>query len=796
MGFYKLPDTLDKDIETFETQIKDYQDEKISPVQFKGIRVAHGIYEQRKPQTHMVRIRCGACGIMPKQLKKVAQLAAQYSSGEIHVTTRGEIQLHYVDLKDVITVYRELTTVGLASRGGGGNTIRNIMASADSGIAKDEVFDVQPYATALTTRMLAEADSWNLPRKFKITFSNSSQDDTRATLTCLGFVAKMQDGKRGFKVYCAGGMGSNPMLGHVLYDFVPDDRVYYIAKAMKLMFDKYGNRRMRAKAKLKFLWEKLGEEGFREKFNQALEPLEKDPTLPLVLEPLENRSEVRVGYAPEPVAEQERAAFETWKQRYVTEQRQAGLKFIDVPLKLGDIQGPDAIKLADTLENFGENVMRFSLNQNLVIRNIPEAYLPNIFHVVMEIDSLAHDPALFGNMIACTGADTCKLGICLPRGVTPEIQKILRESDLDLDLLNDVKIHISGCPNTCGCHHVADLGFFGKVLRSGKEMLPGYNVLAGAIVEDGKTRFTEQIDTVAAKHLPLFVRDFLMIYSGKKQAYASFSEYIDRDGKEDIKRVCERYRELPTLEEDKSFFYDWGSDEIFSLLKGQKAECSAGMFDMIGVDARTIKEAAKQLEAAESDAAREQCIETMLFSACRMLLVTRGVESRDKEAVYGNFHQHFIKTDLVSERFSELVLAARARAVKDESASLLDRREEVVALADVMKKLYSSMDDSLRFAAIERTEEQKKEAAVSASQETAEPSGRFKDLRGVACPMNFVKTKLELATMSVGQKLVVFLDDGEAIENVPNSVRAENHKILEQTRVNGYWNVVIEKGAR
>jgi len=556
---------------------------------------------------------------------------------------------------------------------------------------------------------------------------------------------------------------------------------------------------MRAKAKLKFLWEKLGEDGFREKFNQQLAPLEEDTSLALVLEPLENRSEVRAGYAAEAVADPETATFETWKRRFVVEQRQTGLHAIRVPLKLGDIQGPDAIKLADTLENFGDNVMRFSANQNLVIRNIAEAYLPNVFHTIMGIDSLAQDPALFGNMIACTGADTCKLGICLPRGLTPEIQKVLRESDLDLDLLNDVKIHISGCPNTCGCHHVADLGFFGKVLRSGKDMLPGYNVLAGAIVEDGKTRFTEQVDNVPAKHLPLFVRDFLTLYSAKKEAYASFNEYIDAVGKQDIKEVCDRYRAVPTLEEDRQFFYDWGSEEIFSLLKGQKAECSAGMFDMIGVDARTIKEAVTQLTAAESDADREKWLETMLFSACRMLLVTRGVESRDKESVYGNFHQHFIKTDLVSDDFSELVLLARERAVKDESLSLLDRQEEVLALAGVMKKLYASMDDSLRFAAIERTDEQKKEAAVSASQEpapAAEPSGRFKDLRGVACPMNFVKTKLELATMSVGQKLVVFLDDGEAIENVPNSVRAENHKILEQTRVNGYWNVVIEKGAR
>lgn len=781
MKFYELPQALKGEINKFDQDIKGYLSGEINPIQFKGIRVAHGVYEQRKPETHMIRIRCAGGGATPAQLRHVGLLAKKYGSGEIHVTTRQEMQIHYVDLENVISVYNALTEVGLSSRGGGGNTVRNILASYDSGVTPDEVFDVAPYASELTTRLIDEADSWNLPRKFKISFSNNDQDTARSAVTCLGFIAKIKDGQKGFKVMCAGGQGSKPMMGQVLFEFVSDDQVYAIAKAMKIMFDKYGNRRQRSKARLKFLWDKLGREEFLNKFHAEYDLLKGDTASALKIVPFVNESALKPGYAPEEPVDQN---FDQWKARYVRAQKQAGLVMIKVPLKLGDIDGDDAAKIADVLDHFGDNVIRFSIDQNIHFRNIPETHLGNIYNLITQIESLSTDPELFGNMIACTGADTCKLGICLPRGVTPNIQDALRSTDLNLDALSDLKIHISGCPNTCGCHHVADLGFFGKVLRQGKDMLPGYNILGGASLQDGAQRFSEKVDEIAAKYLPQFIKDFAAVYLPEKSNYASFRDYFDARGAQDIQAICENYRHLPTMEEDEGFYYDWGADERFSLLKGQKAECSAGMFDMIDVDAGLVKEARMQFDASDDAEVRAESAYRVAFSTARMLLVTRGIECKTDEQVFENFIQHFIRTDLVDSQFTQIALWGKEKNIPE----LIAHKDELFAMADAVRELYQNMDDSLRFKGKDLVE-----PAASVEVKDDSRAERFKDLRGVGCPMNFVKVKIELAGMKSGERIAVLLDDGAPIENVPGSVKNEGHQVVKMEQQGAHWMIVIEK---
>ena len=254
MKFYQSAPTLYAEQDQFEKDIKDFATGKIHPVKFKGIRVAHGVYEQRQEHTYMIRIRCAAGGITPKQLRKVAELGEKYGSSEVHFTTRQEVQVHDVLIQNVMKVIRGLNEVDLSSRGGGGNTIRNILTSPMSGVEKGEAFDVDPYAIELTTRMINEEDSWNLPRKFKIAFSNSDQDTAFTQATCLGFVATFKDGVKGFNVFTAGGMGAKPMVGHELLGFIPDTKVYQVTRAIKIMFDKHGNRRSKYSSRIKFLW--------------------------------------------------------------------------------------------------------------------------------------------------------------------------------------------------------------------------------------------------------------------------------------------------------------------------------------------------------------------------------------------------------------------------------------------------------------------------------------------------------------------------------------------------------------
>ncbi|MDA0321358.1 MAG: sulfurtransferase TusA family protein [Verrucomicrobia bacterium] len=790
-AFYNLPDTLGGEVEQFDADIEGYKKGDIHPAQFKGIRVAHGIYEQRKLDTHMVRIRLPGGQITPTQLRKVAEISQRYGAPEFHVTTRTDVQLHYVDLEDIIPVYEGLISVGLAPRGGGGNTIRNIMASHDSGVAADEVFDVAPYASALTTRLISEQDSWNLPRKFKIAFSNSPEDNANATITCLGFIARIQDDQKGFRVYVGGGMGANPILGKVLYDWVPDARVYYIARGIKILFDRLGDRRRKYQSRFKFLVEKLGTDEIRRILEEEMAQLE--PGLELDTTPFEIANVAHDSIGLE-VEEASGKAFDQWKSRYVLAQKQEGLVEIKIPLHLGDILNDDGVALADFLASFGENCIRTSLVQNLHLRNIPTRYVGNVYNHLQTLHTLSTTPVVISNLVACTGADTCKLGICLPRGLTPAITKTLLESDLDLDALADVKIHISGCPNTCGRHHAADLGFFGKVLRKDGEMLPAYNIMAGAIVGDGETRFAEKVADIPAQDTPAFVRDLLAEYLGKKNNYQGFSEYMNNGGRADIKRLVDKYREIP---EDDGYFYDWGTQNRFSLLKGQKAECCAGVFDMIDIDLKAAKQLAPQLDTLEGDALHDALYKTV-FHCARMLLVTRAIEARTDAQAFDMFAQHFIEANLVDAKFRSIVEAAKAKDYE----MLEMARERVTGLVETMETLYKSMDDSLKFNVDPVCETPVKEDNTPGFVEgdaPAEASGngdtdQFKDYRGVACPINFVKTKLVLETMQTGQTLEILLDDGEPIENVPNSVKLEGHSILNQEKApDGHWSVLIEK---
>lgn len=774
LRFYETAPELVAEQNQFELDIQDFVEGKTDPVKFKAIRVAHGIYEQRQPDTYMVRIRCAAGGITPDQLVRTAEVGKKYGSGEVHFTTRQEVQVHDVLIHNVMNVIRELHEVGLSTRGGGGNTIRNILTSPDSGISTEEVFDVDPYAVALTTRLIWEADSWNLPRKFKIAFSHNAQDTAYTQATCLGFVAKIQNGQKGFEVYCAGGMGAKPMVGHQLFDFIPENQVYHVARAIKTMFDAHGNRRNRYANRIKFLWKKLEREEFERLFFEEYNKIKEDSSLNLVLEPIENKAKDTTLAVQSATG----ADFELWKKRYVKAQKQAGLVSIKLPLVLGDLVTEDAYTLCEFLSHFGENTIRCDRAQNMLLRNIPEKYVGNAYLVIKGLGhTLATQAPFIGNMINCTGASTCKLGICLPRGLSTAIRDRLVESSLELDQVSDLKVNMSGCPNTCGMHHIADIGFFGKVGRKNGDMYPAYNVLAGAQTEkSGETQYAEKVNEIAAKHIPSFLHDFLENYIPKKANYANFKAYLESEGKAKINELCNKYKEVPDFAQDETFYTDWGAKKRLSLDELGTAECSAGLFDMIEVDEKAIKTNKKVLESQTQDADISQTLYTILFATSRMLLVTRGLDAKEDADVFALFAKHFIETELVSPEFQDVVTLGKLKVLSE----LPKHREAILKLADAVVNLYKSMDDSLRFKVEPKAEEKKADALE-------------KDYRGVACPMNFVKTKLVLETMQPGQQLQVLLDDGEPIQNVPNSVKLEGHQVLSQTKEGSHWKVLIQK---
>lgn len=785
-GIYEIPEAHKDELKELEVLIQKHLDDLLSYEELKAHRIPFGIYEQRTRNTFMIRIRCPAGIILPHQLKTVARLAQQFGSDILHITTRQEVQLHDVNQKDISTILNRLLEVGLVARGGGGNTVRNIIASWNSGIAKGEAFDVTPYAISLTNRLLAEPDSWNLPRKFKVAFANSDSDNILTPFQDVGFIARNKNGKKGFKVYVAGGMGLKSRIGDPLYDFVPEDQVYPIIAAIKKLFYIYGNRRNKHAARLRFLRENWGERKFLERYEEELENAINREVKPLEISVWDGlQPTIRI----EPL-NTESDAFDLWKKRYVYPQKQDQLFHILLPIHLGSLECQHAILLADFANNFGTDTVRFTIEQNLSFRNIPEHYLGNVYEIVKSISPLVDKPSFLGKNIACTGANTCTLGICLSQGALSAIHNKLLNSKVDLDELVDIRMKLSGCPDCCGQHISADLGFFGKVSRKSQTIYPVYNIVGGASVTGDKPSLAKKLGQINAHDLPSLVVDIVSHYVKRKKDYKTFSDYLDLEGRKKIESLCAKYKEIPSLQENRNYYIDWGSKEEFSLVAKGIGECSAGLFDLIDYDLKVIKDLQEELKRGKNPFDLSKKLYKILLSALRMLLITRGVEARNDHEIFNQFISHFIEGGLVDSKFKMLLL----QVCNNKNTDLTEFKNQIYELSDAVEKLYNTMDDFLQFPE-EQIPESKPGHPLESSQINRKKDNIniFKDLRGVKCPLNFVKTKLELSKLSSGQFLKIYLDDGDPIKNVPRSVQSEGHKILEQYQEEKYWVVVVEK---
>ena len=460
-----------------------------------------------------------------------------------------------------------------------------------------------------------------------------------------------------------------------------------MTSAVKRLFDKHGNRKNRHVARLRFLWKTLGENRFRELYEEELQLARSEGPEPLTIEDVPQSSELPP-FAPEHDTSQE---FYRWKDRYAENQSDPELVSIRIPILLGNLSNDSALRLTKFLEPFGSYVLRATFGQNLRLRNIPKSYLANVFHLVREVTQLASAPRLAGNSIACTGADTCKLGICLSKGALSAILERLKNSTLDLDQIADFRLNLSGCPNTCGQHMLADLGFFGNAGRNGQQMFPAYMVVAGAEIGAGKARLARQIDRVSARDLPEFVHEVLKLWIVKKNNHPSFARYVDGEGANEIREIAGRFREIPAYSEDQSYYRDWGAKDTFSLIGRGAGECSAGLFDLIEVDLDGARQLLEELRSGDLES--EQALYAIALRSSRALLITRGIEAPTDAAVFENFSRHFIQSGLIDRRFETVI----ARAREKNTDVLNELEEEVVALLNAVEALYRSMDNSLRF---------------------------------------------------------------------------------------------------
>jgi sulfite reductase (ferredoxin) len=790
---YKLPDTLSEDIARLGALAKAYRDGQVETARFKAFRVPMGIYEQRRDEVYMVRVRTTGGVIHPTQFLQLIDIARRHNSDLLHITTRQEIQLQNLALDRVESVLNELRQTGLSSKGGGGNTVRNIMVSAGSGISPGEVFDTTPYAMALTTKLIAEPDSYLLPRKMKIAFSSGDTQTDYAAINDLGFVARIRDGRRGFKVYAGGGCGSRPTTGWTLFEFIPAEEIFVVAAALKTMFSEHGNRKNKHKARLRYIFYRSGEEETLRLIRKYYEEAKTATSLFTPAAAEEETAATPIALPPETALP---AGYGEWAKRYVIPQRQTGYSSVILPFVLGNLPltnaaWVDKIKaLLHFVARFGTDTVRFTTTQNIRLRNLPDHALPELYTRITGIIPDFQAPLAVNNIVSCTGADTCRLGITLSKGLANAIRReLMRSFPAGLDKLADARIHISGCPNSCGQQLWADIGFSGKVLRNDR-VYPGYQVHLAASRGD-QPRLAEAVGSISARDIPGFVARLLASYLEIPEP-PSLTAWLESEG-EGRKRALELlagYGEIPSFDEDKNYYFDWGAEEVFSVVNRGAAECSAGLFDMIELDLNHINACRQAIETETDRREINRLLYETVYSSARMLLVTRGAEPKSIAGTFDLFLTLFINSGLVSGEYRDLVETAGTHAL---SSDFIPRKKEIHALADAVVELYRNMDDSLQFKNVQPLAAVPPSPPPPVADEKQEAVRIFKDLRGVACPMNFVHAKIQLSVMKAGEELEIWLDDGPPIENVPGSVRGEGHRILEQTPVENYWKVIIKK---
>lgn len=652
-----------------------------------------------------------------------------------------------------------------------------------------------------------------MPRKYKVAIDTSVATANYSYIADLGLQARIKDGQRGFRVLIAGSAASNAHTGWEVFDFLPEKDLYRAAKALKNWFHKYGNRRNRHKARMRYVFYKYGTEEAKRLYLEEFEELKKDGSIDFEAPalPLEHH---KPNFPPLKAP----TDFETWKRRYAHKQTNAeGLKenlwYAYIPLRHGNNSTDFFAEVAEYLGNYGNDVIRFTKKEQIQVRNIPEEYLTNIYAFFKKLGVYQIDyPVVVTNLTCCTGADTCRLGICLPKGAIDGIAKQLLNSNLNLDAIPDFELRMNGCTNICALATWGDLGFSGRVGRVGDDPYPAYTIW---LPVKGKHEIDLQQGYIAAKKIPAFVEDYLRDVIAEQTNYADYYDYVAKRGVNIVKELIAKYKEVAPYSEEPDTFFDFGDDEKFSLIKYGKAECSAGLFDIIEIDQDTIREKRKEVEQLLSDGKQntgkiEKLLHDIVFSENRMLLVTRGLDPRTDEDVYNGFEKEFIAAGIIPQKFK--VLTDKAR----NNESLIAEKPLIDELADLLNDLYQNMDDSLQFklpaektpveqvaeeknaeekAPAEQVSEEKapaEKASAAEETETIVPDVK-KDFRGVMCPMNFVKTKIALTPMQSGQILEILLDDGAPIENVPGSVKNEGHTILSTEKVENYWKVLIKK---
>ncbi|PYV19124.1 MAG: ferredoxin--nitrite reductase [Acidobacteria bacterium] len=567
-------EAVEEEIRVFEERVRQLAAGEITDDQFRPFRLKHGIYGQRQAGFQMVRVKIPSGLLNPEQLRTLGWLADTYSTGRGHVTTRENCQFHFVKMEHVPAIMRRFAAVGLTTREACGNTVRNVTSCALAGVCPTEAFDVTPYALATTRFFLRHPEFHDLPRKFKIAFSGCADDGNCAVagIHDVGLIATLRGsngtGRRGFRVLVGGGLGSLPTEAAVLTEFLPEEELIPTIEAILRVFSEHGNRKNKLKARMKFVLRAKGIEEFRrlvaEKRAQVTTPAEP-LTVPNPLgEPL-------VQLTPEmPSGNGASQEFEQWKQHNLQPQRQPGYALAWLKLPAGTVFTSQFFGLADLLEHHQLPGLRIAISQDLVIPWVPLGRVKEVYNSLKALDLATPGARTLADVTGCPGATTCNLGIT--RSLT--LAEVLAEEfagETDPEV-KKVRIKISGCPNSCGQHHIADIGLYGNARKVEERQAPYYQLmLAGQVSAEG-VRFGRQVVPVPAKRIPAALRELLDFYRQDRTPGEAFSPWALRTPDA---AIVERLRpHLDAAGDAEDLFVDWGDKETYSLKLG-RGECAA-----------------------------------------------------------------------------------------------------------------------------------------------------------------------------------------------------------------------------
>lgn len=657
---------VEKDIVELERKIRAFQEGKIDEDRFRSLRLARGVYGQRQQGVQMIRIKLPFGRISTNQLRRIAAISDEYSNGNLHLTTRQDIQLHHISLDKTPEIWAKLEQDEITLREACGNTVRNITASAESGTDPNEPFDVSPYADAVFRYFLRKPFGQELGRKVKIAFSNSERDTAFTFIHDIGFIPLLNtQAKRGFKVMIGGGLGAQPFLAQTAYEFLPVDELIPFIEGVLRVFDRYGERNSRHKARIKYLIQKLGVPEFLN-----LVEAERLALLHSVF-PIDT-TEFEIAYTRvpsvthEPTDELENPDFIRWKATNTYAQKQEGYHGIYIKVLLGNIHSDVARKLADTIDRYAHpSDSRITINQGFLLRYV---HATELFSLYKTLEALyLSDPGFdsVADITSCPGTDTCNLAISNSTTTAKVFEQVIRDEFPELIYNHDIKIKISGCMNSCGQHGLAQIGFHGSSFKVGQTVIPALQlVLGGATTGNGNGRMAEKVIKIPSKRGPDVLRVLLTDVESNAQPEELFHQYYDRRGKDYFYQLLKPLADQASLVEDD--FIDWGASTKFQTAIGV-GECAGVIIDLV----QTIFYEAQEKQDKSVEALTEKRFgDSIYFSysalihAAKGLLLDHGRHVNTHHSLIQDFETYFIvekRLDSLSS-FKDLALQINKEA--------------------------------------------------------------------------------------------------------------------------------------